>query len=56
MEMWKASLPADHEVFDLDMLDQWDAFFAAHPDGWSSHPDEPQALYAQDALSIRAGD
>lgn len=56
METWKASLPDDHEVFDLDMLYQWDAFFAAHADGWSSHPEQPQALYEQGALTIRAGD
>ena len=41
-DKWKASLPDDHDLHYVDPYpEQYDAFFAAHPDGWPLHPDTP---------------
>jgi hypothetical protein len=38
-------LPEDSDLHYADPYpDQYDAFFAAHPDGWPLHPDTPKEL------------
>jgi hypothetical protein len=42
---WVDELPEDSDLHYADPYpDQYDAFFAAHPDGWPLHPDTPKEL------------
>ena len=47
-DAWLARLPTKHDAHHADYLDQIDMFFAAHPDGWDRHPDDPQLRKAED--------
>lgn len=50
-DKWKASLPDDHDMHYADPYpEQYDAFFAAHPDGWPLHPDR---LLSEGGLHVR---
>lgn len=41
-DRWRQSLPEDSDLHYADPYpEQYDAFFAAHPDGWPLHPDTP---------------
>ena len=41
LNKWLQSLPADDEAHEMDAYEQGNAFFAAHPEGWPLHPDDP---------------
>jgi hypothetical protein len=43
-DAWLAALPEEHDAQFAEYLEQIEMFFAAHPDGWPLHPDDPADL------------